>query len=92
MATMRIRFHDEGFQNVLGSNGVDAICASQARQYASKFEASEGIPYEVTPKSSFRAGYNVKPKKPIPNRPALTHEMWMAVVWPRVGGPKWRKH
>lgn len=92
MAKARIEFHDQGFKDVLGSAGVGAVCASEARQFAAKLEASEGIPYDVKQKSSFRAGYNVTPKKPIPNRPALTHETWMTLIWPRVGGVNWRPH
>lgn len=89
---MRIEFISEGFQRVLASPGVDALCSSVARRKASEMEASEGVEYQVARKGGWRPVYLAKTKGPIPRLPRLDHDTWMRELWPRVGGAKWRPH
>lgn len=92
MAVKRIRFLSEGFRNILTSPEVESIVAAEARRQAARKEAETGEEYEVARLNfaTSRVVYTAKPKGG--RRPNLDHETWMNVVWPKVGGPKWRPH
>lgn len=94
-ARVRIEFVSEGFMGVLQSPGVGALLNSVAARSKARCEAAEGIPYAVTQSTAWdgRPRVLVRARKPLPRlerTEGLTHEQWMAQVWPKVGGPKYR--
>lgn len=94
---VRIEFVSEGFMGVLKSEGVAALLNSVAAKSKARCEDVEGIPYEVRQSSAWdgRPRVLVRARKPLP-RPErvrnLTHERWMSDIWPKVGGPPYRRN
>lgn len=90
----KIEFSTSGFRAVLNDAGVDAAVAAEARKQAAAKEAQTGEPYAVErlAGATSRAAYVAKPQHADDERGGgkLTHEKWMEVVWPKVGGPAWR--
>lgn len=91
MAKAQIRFFDDGIQGILKSPGASSICHSLAIKKAAELSAKNGVEYEVVadPLPS-RVRYRAQRPMPIPRERNLTHEQWMADLWPRVGGAPWR--
>lgn len=93
---MRIEFLSEGFRDIMLSSGVDAEVASVARSQAQIKERETGVPYAVEKDRGWdgRVAYMAKPAdgSKYLRTPNLDHETWMEVVWPKVGGAKWRPH
>ena len=89
--TMRIRFRDEGFRQILRGSGVASVVAAEARKQAAALESESGRPYTIKQSMTpTRVRYLAVPDGETPRVEGLDHETWMAELWPRVGGPKWR--
>lgn len=99
MATkIRIEFVSEGFMGVLSDPGTVSLLNSLGAKRRAEFEAAEGIPYEVRQSAAWdgRPRVIVSAVRPLPKAefertPDLTHERWVNDIWPKVGGPKYRR-
>lgn len=91
----RVQHYSIGYSALLNSAGVDAEIAAAARREAAKKESETGEAYELVPSRtrwSPRPMYTVRPEgeKEAKPKSGLDHETWIDVVWPKVGGAKWR--
>ena len=93
MARARIKFHTRGFRQLLQDPGMWGVCQAEARKQAARLESESGTPYSVEKRFGWdgRAGYMARTEGDAGRVEGLTHEQWMEEVWPRVGGPKYRK-
>lgn len=93
MARARIKFHSDGFRELLQDPGMWGAAHAAAREEAARLESETGVPYTVEKSAGWdgRAGYDARPEQSHERVEGLTHEQWMEEIWPRVGGPKYRK-
>ena len=92
----RIELVDAGFQGVLRDPGTIGLLNSVAASSKARCEAIEGVPYKVTlsgawdgrPRMLVRADTQAGRHERIEH---MTHEQWMTQVWPKGGGPSYRR-
>jgi hypothetical protein len=88
---IKVQHLTSGYAGILKSPGVEAEVQATARREAQKYERQTKTPYTVEKlaRATSRPVYVAKPERIHPTG-YLTHEKWIEVVWPMVGGPKWR--
>lgn len=96
MMRVRMEFVDAGFAGVLASPGTVAELAALAARRKAALERREGVPYQIRQGRAWdgRPRVIVSPARPLPRMgrvEGLTHEQWINDIWPKAGGPKYRR-
>ena len=88
---IKIQHFNKGYERVLKSPGVEAEVHAQAVKASQQQERETGKKSEVLKleRATSRPVYVARTEREYPTG-YLTHEKWVNVVWPMVGGPKWR--